>query len=309
MNVEDSTLVVLIPVRAKTGDKALPRCLASLLAARTQATKWRRIDIVVIDDGSELPIDAVVQNHVLTEITVIKNNRAAGQAGALNHGIQNVQADVYAFTDSDCVVERDWFCALAVAYSTAPHPGGIAGPNWLHQEGPGLWSRWLTRQESRLVQTIFCQYVDNRRRTTRFDCRNFSVTRAFLDCVIAPDSFFFVEGAGPSVSGLTSTRWRDQLRTVGNGIHFHAELRVRHEAVHSLREEARRYFRWGRNGRYSALYAAESHSLAFAFLRHHFKRHFIDPIVIGHVAPLYLWTVHAAYWTGIALEALETRAR
>lgn len=309
MKVEGFTLAVLIPVRAKAGDTALQRCLASLLAARRQAPTWRRIDIVVIDDGSELPVDGVVQNHLLTEVTVIKNGRVAGQAGALNHGIQNVQADVYAFTDSDCVVNKDWFCALATAYSTAPHPDGVAGPNWLHQEDPGLWSQWLTRQESRLVQAIFCQYVDGRCRTTRFDCRNFSVTRSFLDRVIAPDSFFFVEGAGPSVSGLTSTRWRDQLRTVGNGVRFHAELQVRHEAVRSLREEARRYFRWGRNGRYSALYAAGFHSLAYAFLRHHFKRHFIDPILKGHVAPLYVWTVHAAYWTGIALEALETRAR
>jgi hypothetical protein len=158
------------------------------------------------------------------------------------------------------------------------------------------------------VRAIFEQYVDCQRRATRFDCRNFSITRALISRLVLDGSPFFVEGAGPSVSGSTSARWRAAFGMPGNEIRFHPELIVRHVSVRSLWREVGRYFRWGRNGKYSKLYATGHKSLLQAFVKSHFVRHFINPI-FGGVSPIYFWSVHLGYWIGIAKEALETRRR
>ncbi len=302
---KDSIVAVLVPARLDDDRAPLRRCVESLIEARHRGTAWKRVDIVVIDDRGRRSVTDALDESTRTQVTVIMNDGVPGQAGALNHALRTICADVYAFTDSDCVVDAEWLRVQAKLYSQQPVPGGLVGPNWHHLEACTSWGGWLTYQESRLAEAVFRCYVAHDGKSIRFDCRNFSLTRAYLEMLGAPQRAFFLESAGPSVSGGSSVHWRNRLLDATIGLRFVDSMRTRHVAVDSLLREARRYFRWGRLGQYSTLYADQGDSLWAAFLQRHFARHFLRPL--ARVSPLYLWTVHGAYWLGIALEARERK--
>lgn len=303
MNPSGAKAVVVVPVRLDGGASELVRCVQSLIGARAASRSWEQVYIVIVDDHSPVPVATALPPEWSEHVRIISNGRTPGQAGALNDALRRVPADVYMFTDSDCIVAPDWLDTFAETYATNGAAGAVAGPNWHHLPARGLWRRWLTRQESRLGEFNFRKYVQPTRRCSRFDCRNFSVTRRYLEELVGPDAVFFAEGAGPSVSGLTSTRWRDALMRGEEGIVFCGALDVRHEPVEGGREQLRRYFRWGRFGEYSSLYADGYRSLAEAFVRRHLAGHFLLPWLRGRVSPLYVWAVHFMYWLGIALHA------
>jgi glycosyltransferase involved in cell wall biosynthesis len=309
MNTLEATLAVVLPVKLSGNRReCLARCLESLLRARQSSTRWGRVVLVVVDDGSEPPLSESLPAKLLREIRLVTNRRSPGQAGALNHALRETPADVYAFTDSDCVVAPNWIEVLAEEYAAEPAPPALAGPNWIHLPARGLRARWLTRQESHLGRFNFEKYVDASKHCSRFDCRNFSIRRAYLDELVPDGAPFFVEGAGPSVSGLTSLRWRPAFERAANSPLFCARLGVSHEPVTGMATQVGRYFRWGWLGAYSTYYREGDAGLFMAFARRHFRRHFIAPVIAG-VSPWYVWAVHAAYWLGIAFENVRARRR
>jgi glycosyltransferase involved in cell wall biosynthesis len=303
MKTGDATAAVVVPVKLDSSARELVRCIDSLIAARAASHAWKRIDIVIVDDRSQHPVAAALSPQLAQQVRIFVNCRTAGQAGALNDALQRIEADVYVFTDSDCVVAPTWLDAIASAYAMNVAAGAVAGPNWSYLPARGAWRRWLTAQESRLGEFNFRKYVQPDGRCSRFDCRNFSVTQRYLDELLSPGGVFFVEGAGPSVSGLTSTHWRDALTQGERGIVFCDSLDVLHEPVQGAREQLVRYFRWGRLGEYSRLYSKGYSGLLEAFLRRHCVRHFLAPSARGSVSFLYVWPVHLVFWIGIALES------
>lgn len=304
-----SRLAVLVAARIRNDAGLLRSCLESLIRTRSCAAGvWGHVDIVVLDDSSNPPLRRVLPKSVLSEIQLLQNGGTPGQAGALNYGLRAQRADIYAFTDADCVADRDWISSLAHAYSRHPDASGIVGPNWLHARGAKGWSSWLTEQESKLVEAVSRRYINDSLNAFRIDCRNLSLKRRFVR-ELAPDGTFFVEAQGPSVSGLTSARLRRlDDESFNLKIYFAPDLLVRHEPVDNLRQQLRRYFRWGREGAYSKVYRKEGYGLLISFFRFHFHRHFIHPCFSTGVSVAYLWLVHSAYWAGIMVDHLSNSA-
>ena len=301
MNPMNSCLRVIVAARRAVSDlDPLHECLVSLIRAREQARNcWRSVELTVVDDSSPQRLAGLFNNQISGAVEFINNEGSAGQGGALNFALTVSRADVYAFTDSDCVVADDWLIRLAHAYEEWPLANGVAGPNWLHLPGVSRWTNWLTEQEGRLVRATFMRYIDHEGSTGRIDCRNLSLRRDFVEKVNA-DLKFFVEEGGPSVSGLTSHALRRRFAVSDLAIRFDPKLAVRHRSVSSLRREMKRYFGWGHRGNYETYYGDERWGLLVAFAMRYIRRHFIYPLIYGGVSPLYVSAVHGAYWLGIA---------
>jgi mycofactocin glycosyltransferase len=92
---------VIIPVRDR--QEQLTACLLSLERLRHPAD---RLEVIVVDDGSAVPVAAPAG------IRVIRSGRPAGPAAARNLGAGAAGGDVLAFLDSDCAAEPDWLEAL-----------------------------------------------------------------------------------------------------------------------------------------------------------------------------------------------------
>jgi len=87
-------LSVVIPTHNR------PRLLQHAVSS-VQAQTERPYELVIIDDGSEPPIDPTAFVDSPIPIRVIRNNKALGAAAARNVGVENAQGDFIAFLDDD----------------------------------------------------------------------------------------------------------------------------------------------------------------------------------------------------------------
>jgi mycofactocin glycosyltransferase len=115
-------VTVIIPVR----DNAfgLTRLVRALRGMR----------IVVVDDGSVLPVRAEDFDGTYCNVTVLRHERSKGPSAARNTGLAACETDFVAFLDSDVVPHRGWleallghFCDPTVAL-VAPRIVGLQEP-------------------------------------------------------------------------------------------------------------------------------------------------------------------------------------
>ncbi|KAA0079171.1 mycofactocin system glycosyltransferase [Mycolicibacterium sp. P9-64] len=115
-------VTVIIPVR----DNAFG--LARLVRA------LRGMRVVVVDDGSVLPVGAEDFDGTFCNVTVLRHDRSKGPSAARNTGLAACETDFVAFLDSDVVPRRGWleallghFCDPSVAL-VAPRIVGLQEP-------------------------------------------------------------------------------------------------------------------------------------------------------------------------------------
>ena len=280
----------------------LRRCLSSVIesADLSEATGsgFSEVTIVVVDDHSPMDPQHLLNPGQRVRIRWLKSLGAKGQAGALNFAIATIDADAFAFTDSDCVVARDWLQRMATHYRAYPDHGGVGGPHWLFSTGETRWSRMLTRQESALMQFLAEDEIDRGMATsTRIDCRNLSLRADYARRLTEADSLF--RNGSFSVSGQAAYLVKRQIASGEASIGFAESMLAYHEPVSSLLGQVSTYYSRGRWSAFDAIYASIYGDLFTAF-RHRFgKRHFVSPVLSASVSVFYAWTVHLAYWAGI----------
>lgn len=115
-------VTVVIPVR----DNAI----GVLRLVRT----LRGMSVVVVDDGSVVPLQSTDFTDVHCEVRVLRHDSSRGPAAARNTGLAACETDFVAFMDSDVVPRRGWleallghFCDPAVAL-VAPRIVGLHEP-------------------------------------------------------------------------------------------------------------------------------------------------------------------------------------
>jgi len=94
------TISVVVPV--KSPEPCLKLCLASLL--HQDINELYEV-IVVVERGD--PLEAVL-NRAYPEVRIIGCEVNLGPGGARNQGIKSSRGQYIAFTDADCLCERDW---------------------------------------------------------------------------------------------------------------------------------------------------------------------------------------------------------
>lgn len=127
---ERPSVTVLVPVRDRA--TALGRCLDAL---------GDRDPVLVVDDGSLIPVDAD-RPHV----TVLRRDTPGGPAAARSDGVGRIDADVVVCLDSDVVVGPGWLEPLlahladpqvaAAAPRVVPAPAGTVLGRYLRARSP-----------------------------------------------------------------------------------------------------------------------------------------------------------------------------
>jgi glycosyltransferase involved in cell wall biosynthesis len=118
---------VIIPVR--DDDDGLRRCLEAL---RAQTYPDSRFEIVVVDDGSEPPVEAEVD----TGVTLLRG-AGAGSYAARNAGMSVARGEIFAFTDADCLPDAAWLERGVARLTSAGNRIVVAGAIELVPRGGG----------------------------------------------------------------------------------------------------------------------------------------------------------------------------
>jgi glycosyltransferase involved in cell wall biosynthesis len=94
-----------------------PRQLTSCLKALSRLNYPRdRFEVIVIDDGSERRLDAIVASFRKRIDAVLLTQPHRGPAAARNRGAAIAKGQYLAFTDDDCEPGPDWIKALSIRF-------------------------------------------------------------------------------------------------------------------------------------------------------------------------------------------------
>ena len=98
-----------------------PSFLASCLeAVAAQDYPSALVDVVVVDDGSDVPLDAAIAPHRGRLAVALVRQGHGGPAAARNAGAARGTGEFIVFLDDDCRPDRDWLRALGRRLSAAP---------------------------------------------------------------------------------------------------------------------------------------------------------------------------------------------
>jgi cellulose synthase/poly-beta-1,6-N-acetylglucosamine synthase-like glycosyltransferase len=111
---------VIIP--AYNAATTLGECLSALNA---QTVERDRYEVIVVDDGSHDATSDVAAEHGARLV----RQQNAGQAAARNHGVQDAQGAIVAFTDADCAPAPTWLAEMVAPFADA----GIAGTKGVYR--------------------------------------------------------------------------------------------------------------------------------------------------------------------------------
>lgn len=96
-----NTKIYSIIVPVLNGENTIKECIGSLLK---QSTPRNRYEIIVVDDGSTDDTRSIVNNFSVRYF----RQQNQGPAAARNLGAKKAVGDIILFTDSDCVVAKNW---------------------------------------------------------------------------------------------------------------------------------------------------------------------------------------------------------
>lgn len=226
-------LSIVVPVF--NGEDYLDECLTS---ARRQ--DYRRVDIVVIDDGSTDGSRAIARRHAAADRRVTVLSQAnAGVGEARRAAVAVATGDFLTFLDADDSLTR---VGLRAAMDVMEETGSdISVMPYQRQEGrairpPALWIRDLHARPARhttlaerpdvLVNAVACAKIFRR---TFWDSTQLSFPTVLLagDQIVTATAYR--DAKGIDISGVTGYTWRRQESSISQG-------QVTAEAVHARQD-------------------------------------------------------------------------
>jgi glycosyltransferase involved in cell wall biosynthesis len=111
---------IIIP--AKNEEKLIRSCLNSLKALDYPKDK---LEIIVVDGLSTDQTDTVARELGATVISNVKQTVSPGR----NIGFENAKGELIAFTDADCIIDKNWLTNCVKYFEQDEAVACVGGPN------------------------------------------------------------------------------------------------------------------------------------------------------------------------------------
>lgn len=214
---------------------SLRQCLHSL---RLQDFDKDRYEVIVVIDGSSDGTEDMLRELFSTFANrlVILGQENKGPAAACNFGVKNSRGRIIAFTEDDCVVERDWIKKIVYYHSLHPRHLAIQGAIFDFPQ------KALTALLEKIVWQDYLKYIvynkDGNEYIYRFATGNCSVKKElFLKSGYSfPEDIYFREDADV----------RNQLLEKNIDILYAREIKASHKHRSNVRAFIKKQFRDGR---------------------------------------------------------------
>jgi GT2 family glycosyltransferase len=224
----EPTFSVIVPSHGRPAQ--LARCLAAASAIDYPAN---RFEVIVVDDGSPEPVEAVPgwSSHG-PRLTIVRQSNG-GPAAARNAGARAARGRFLAFTDDDCQPAPGWLTALATVFDR--QPDALVGGRVINALGDNVYA-----EASQQLVDYLCGYYNADPENARFfTSNNIAVSKeAFLAAGGFDETFVLPAAEDRELCD----RWHHRQ---GRLVYAPAAV-VHHFHAMSLRSFARQQFTYGR---------------------------------------------------------------
>lgn len=219
---------VVIPTYSRP--RQLRDCLDALASQTMRVTDF---EVVVIDDGGQEPLDAVVGEFTSRlPIQFLRQNHA-GPAAARNTGAREARAPLVAFTDDDCRPYPDWLEKLVAA--ERHHPGALVGGSTIN----GLPNDVFATTSQMIIDMVYDHFNADPESAYFLTSNNILCSRARL---LERGGF----DTGFRRAGAEDRDFCDRWRAAGLKIVWRRDARIEHRHAQSLRAFVDLHHRYGR---------------------------------------------------------------
>jgi glycosyltransferase involved in cell wall biosynthesis len=210
-----------------------PERLGACLRSLTELDYPRdRFEVVIVDDGSPTPMDAVVAPfHSQMSVTLLRQANA-GPAAARNAGAQQAKGELIAFTDDDCMPSPNWLSGFAARLVQSPE--AMVGGRSLNALPENLYS---TASQA-LIDYLYSYYSDPQKEMF-FASNNIAMARSQYLAIGGFDTSFPLAAAEDRE---LCDRWAQR----GYAMSYAPEVTIRHAHHLSLKSFWRQHFGYGR---------------------------------------------------------------
>lgn len=219
-----------------------PMQLADCLAALGRQTLPRdAFEVLVVDDGSPLPLDGAIASSDDGLRPRLFRQANAGPAAARNRGVHEARGPLVAFTDDDCRPEPDWLAALVAAERRLP--GALVGGSTIN----GL-PRELFSSTSQLIVDMVYDHFNVEPDDAYFLTSN--------NVLCSREAYLAIGGFDASFprAGAEDRDFCDRWRAAGRRLAWAPEARIEHRHSQSLRTFLGLHYRYGRGAhRYQSI--------------------------------------------------------
>jgi len=188
-------------------------------------------EVLVIDNGSSDDTVQIAKRYPVK----VHHCPKKGIGPPRNFGIRMAKGDIVCFTDSDCIVEKDWLEKITGFFEQNPKADGVGGPVF-----PYFRSQ---NKIQRLTGELFAedQGYPKEIKKVEFGSLNgmiFGSNCAYKKKALVHAGFF----SEPGGSNLELS-WR--LARMGRNLFFNPSIRACHIFPYSLKGILKQQFRWG----------------------------------------------------------------
>jgi cellulose synthase/poly-beta-1,6-N-acetylglucosamine synthase-like glycosyltransferase len=125
---------VSIVVSVKNEEENITKLLDSI----SNLNFSEEMEVIVVDGGSTDHTPDIVSKYPFVKLIRTKSKIGEGR----NIGVKNSQGKIIAFTDGDCIVDKEWIKNILKHFRGAPEIGVVGGP-YLHTNQPELIAQYL----------------------------------------------------------------------------------------------------------------------------------------------------------------------
>ena len=220
-------ITVVIPTHARP--RQLSACLEALVGQRLDVP-W---EVVVVDDGSPAPLDAIAEEFSQRLDLRIERQANAGPARARNRGVAVARGRLIAFTDDDCLPEPDWLGALLHRESLTP--GAMVGGTTIN----GLNGDLFASASQLIVDLVYDHFNADPSRATFLTSNNLLCTRERFEALGGFDVSF-------PRAGAEDRDFCDRWKMAGWPLVWEPAARIEHRHAQNFGKFVDLHYRYGR---------------------------------------------------------------
>ena len=220
-----------------------PERLASCLAALVEQDYLRdRIEVVIVDDGSPMPMDSVVNPFESKLSVTLIRQKNAGPAAARNAGAKQAKGTLLAFTDDDCMPSTDWLSGFADRLRQTPD--AMVGGRSLN----ALPNNSYSTASQALIDYLYSYYGGSERSAAEPSDGEQMVFFASNNIAMARENYLSVGGFDTSfpLAAAEDRELCDRWQHQGLPMVYAPEVTIRHAHHLSLQSFWKQHFGYGR---------------------------------------------------------------